>query len=120
MRITITARHFRAPEALKAFVRDEVSRLERYYEGAMSSDVILSWEKLSQVAEITLKVSRQNLAALEKSEDMRKSITLAVEKLERQLKKLKGKKQTRSKSGAKNLDGAPSKKNSRSFQAELT
>ena len=120
MRITITARHFKAPEALKTFVRDEVSRLEKYYEGAMSSDVILSWEKQSQVAEITLKVSRQNLAAIEKSEEMRKSITLAVGKLERQLKKIKGKIKTRAKSGAKNVNGASSKKNSRSLEVELT
>jgi len=101
MRITITARHFKAPESLKAFVRNEVSRLEKYYDGALSSEVILSWEKLNQIAEITLKVSRQNLAAVEKSEEMRKSITLAVDKLERQLKKLKGKKQARAKTKAK-------------------
>jgi putative sigma-54 modulation protein len=97
MRITITARHFKAPETLKNFVRIEVARLEKYYERAMSAEVILSWEKLHQVAEITLKVAKQNLAAVEKSEEIRKSITLAVEKLERQLKKLKGKKQARPK-----------------------
>ena len=107
MRITITARHFKAPETLKNFVRDEVSRLEKYYDRAMSAEVILSWEKLNQVAEITLKVSRQNLAALEKSEEIRKSITLAVEKLERQLKKLKGKKQPRVKVSVKNAVSAP-------------
>jgi putative sigma-54 modulation protein len=94
MRITITARHFKAPDSLKTFVRDEVSRLEKYYEGALNSEVILSWEKLNQVAEINLKVAKQTLAAVEKSEEMRKSITLAVDKLERQLKKLKGKRQT--------------------------
>lgn len=97
MRITITARHFKAPEALKAFVRSEVSRLEKYYERPMSAEVILSWEKLSQVAEIKLKVARQNLAAVEKSKEIRKSITLVVEKLERQLKKVKDKRQTRNK-----------------------
>jgi len=101
MRITITARHFKAPETLKNFVRKEVSRLEKYYDGTMSSEVILSWEHLSQVAEITMKVARQNLAAVEKSEEIRKSITLAVKKLERQLKKLKDKRQTRYKGRVK-------------------
>ena len=79
MRITITARHFKAPETLKNFVRSEVARLEKYYDGAMSAGVILSWEKLNQVAEITLKVARQHLAAVEKSEEIHKSITFAVE-----------------------------------------
>lgn len=97
MRITITARHFKAPESLKAFVRSEVSRLEKYYGRPMSSEVILSWQKLNQVAEIKLKVARQDLTAVEKSEQMRKSVALAAEKLERQLKKLKDKRQTRAK-----------------------
>ncbi len=101
MRITITARHFKAPDTLKSFVREEVSRLEKYYDGAMSSEVILSWEHFNQIAEITLKVARQNLAAVEKSEQIRKSVSRAVEKLERQLKKLKDKRKTRYKSRAK-------------------
>jgi putative sigma-54 modulation protein len=104
MRITITARHFKAPDTLKSFVREEVSRLEKYYDGAMSSEVILSWENFNQIAEITLKVARQNLVAVEKSEQIRKSVSRAVEKLERQLKKLKDKRQTRYKSGAKKAE----------------
>ncbi len=91
MNITITARHFKAPEPLKDFARKEVARLKKYYDGIIEGEVILSWEKLTQIAEINLKVYGQKLAAKEKSEDIRKSITLAVDKLERQVEKYKEK-----------------------------
>jgi putative sigma-54 modulation protein len=91
MNITITARHFKAPEPLKDYVRKEVLRLKKYYDGIIEGEVILSWEKLTQIAEINLKVYGQKLTAKEKSEDIRKSITLAVDKLERQVEKYKEK-----------------------------
>jgi putative sigma-54 modulation protein len=91
MNISITARHFKAPEPLKDYARKEVERLTRYYDGIIDGEVILSWEKLTQIAEIKLKVYGQVLTAKEKSEDIRKSITLAVDKVERQLNKYKEK-----------------------------
>lgn len=91
MNISITARHFKAPEPLKDFTRKEVERLTKYYDGIIDGEVILSWEKLTQIAEIKLKVYGQVLTAKEKSEDIRKSITLAVDKVERQLEKYKEK-----------------------------
>jgi putative sigma-54 modulation protein len=91
MNINITARHFKAPESLKDFTKKEVARLKKYYDGIIEGEVILSWEKLTQIAEVKLKVYGQTLAAKEKSDDIRKSITLAVDKLERQLKKYKEK-----------------------------
>ena len=91
MNISITARHFKAPEPLKDFTRKEVERLTKYYDGIIDGEVILSWEKLTQIAEIKLKVYGQVLTAKEKSEDIRKSITLAVDKVERQLDKYKEK-----------------------------
>src|SRR5574341_1203678 len=91
MNINITARHFKAPEKLKNYARKEVARLKKYYDGIIEGEVILTWEKLTQIAEINLKVYGQTLSAKQKSEDIRKSITLAVDKLERQVEKYKEK-----------------------------
>ena len=91
MRILFTARHYKAPASLKEFAEQEVQRLTRYYDGILECEIILDYEKQTQVAEIILSVHGQRLAAIEKSEDIRKSITLAVDKLERQLKKYKKK-----------------------------
>ncbi|RMD94831.1 MAG: ribosome-associated translation inhibitor RaiA [Calditrichaeota bacterium] len=91
MRTTFTARHYKAPAKLKEFAEKEVQRLNKYYDGIIDCDIILDYEKQTQVAEIILSVYGQRLTAIEKSEDIRKSITLAVDKLERQLKKYKTK-----------------------------
>ncbi len=91
MRITFTARHYKAPEDLKNFAIAEVQRLKKYYDGILECEIILDYEKQTQIAEIILAVNGSRLAAREKSEQIRKSIRLATDKLERQLKKYKKK-----------------------------
>ena len=91
MRISFTARHFKSSERLKAFATDEVQRLKKYYDDILDVEIILDYVKQEQVAEIVVKVYGQRLAVAEKSEDMYKSITLAVDKLERKLLKYKEK-----------------------------
>jgi putative sigma-54 modulation protein len=91
MRINFTARHFRAPERLKKYSEKKVARLKRYYGGIIDCEIILDYEKLNQIAEIAIHVYGQRLVAVEKSEDIFKSIDLAVDKLERQLKRYKEK-----------------------------
>jgi putative sigma-54 modulation protein len=89
MRTNITARHFKLQEDLKTFVEEEVFRLKKYYTGIIDADVILSWEKFHRLAEIQVNVYGVKLKAEERSEDMKKSVTLAVDKLERQVIKYK-------------------------------
>jgi len=91
MRINFTARHFKAPEKLKEFSEKKVSKLKKYYDSIIECDIILSYEKTTQVAEISIRVYSQTLCVVEKSDDIFKSIDVAVDKLERQLKKYKGK-----------------------------
>ncbi|TDI85549.1 MAG: ribosome-associated translation inhibitor RaiA [Caldithrix sp.] len=91
MRVNITARHFKAPNNLKEFAEKKVQKLKRYYDGIIVCDILLDHEKLTQIADISIKVYGQNLKAVEKTEDIFKSIELSVDKLERQLKKYKEK-----------------------------
>ncbi len=91
MRIQFTARHFKPSERLKDFAHNEVYRLKKYYDDILDAEIILSWVKVEQIAEIILKVYGQKLAVVEKSEDMYKSISLAVDRMERNLLKYKEK-----------------------------
>ena len=90
MRINITARRFKLSEELKTFAHEEIARLKKYYDPIIDGDIILSWEKQDRLAEINVSVYGTVLAAKERSQDMRKSISRAVDKLERQIKKYKG------------------------------
>jgi putative sigma-54 modulation protein len=98
MNIAITARKFKAQESLKEFIKDEISGLTRYNEDLIHVDVILSYinnrENLKS-AEIIVQVPGQILSAKEDTDDFRKSVSAASEKLVRQLKKLKTKRTSR-------------------------
>jgi len=91
MRVTFTARHFRPSDRLKEVAHEEVKRLEKYFDGILDCEIILDYVKQQQIAEIVIKVYGTKLAVVEKSEDMYKSINLAVDKLETKLKRYKGK-----------------------------
>ena len=98
MNITITARKFKARETLKDFITGEVSSLEKFNDSILDADVILSFQNTHpsiKYAEIVLQVPGQTLTATEESDDFMKSVSAAVEKLSRQLEKLKTKKNVR-------------------------
>jgi len=97
MNISITARKFKAHETLKEFITEEVSKIDKFYDNIIDIDVILSYQNnkdTTKTAEIIVKVPGQVLTASEMSEDYKKSTVLAVEKIQRQLDKLKTKNKT--------------------------
>ncbi len=59
MNITITARGYKAPDRLKQYVTDKMNKKGRFYEGVFDVDVILSYEKLTQIAEVKLKTTNK-------------------------------------------------------------
>ena len=89
MRISITARHFKLSEELKNDTESELRRLKKYYDGIIDAEVILGWEKKDRIAEINLMLNGNQLTAHERSEEMSKSINVAIDKIERQLIKHK-------------------------------
>lgn len=94
MNITITARKFKAHDTLKEYITDEVSSLQKFSTDILNADIILSYLNSKgniKTAEIILQVPGQTLTAIENSDDFKKSVALSVEKLSRQIQKLKEK-----------------------------
>lgn len=94
MHIKFTARHFRAHALIKEHAIDMVKKLDKFYDGIVTADIILSYERATKsvkAAEINLHVYGVVLNAKEKSDDYIKSIDAAVEKLTQQLTKYKTK-----------------------------
>jgi putative sigma-54 modulation protein len=94
MNIKLTARRFQARPEVKQHALDQVEKLGRFFDGIVGADVILSFEgaaKNIKIAEINLHVHRAVLTAKEKSDDFRKSVDVASEKLHLQLQKYKAK-----------------------------
>jgi|GEM_PF-31852 integrase/recombinase XerC len=90
MRISVSARHFKASDKLQQFATTEVSRLKKYFDHILDGEVVLSWQKSNKVSEISLNVNGTKMTATEVSDDFYKSIPRTVDKLERQLRKHKG------------------------------
>ena len=92
MQVSVTARHFKATDRLKKYAKNEIQRLEKFFDGIIDCNVVLDYIKSNQskhVAEIHLKVHGRTLSVSEISNDMYKSIDYAINKLERKLQKYK-------------------------------
>ncbi|MFN0157882.1 MAG: ribosome hibernation-promoting factor, HPF/YfiA family [Bacteroidota bacterium] len=106
MNIQFTARKFRAHPELKSHALDAVKKLGKFYDGIVSAEIILSYERSTnsvKTAEINLHVYGNVLSAKTKSDEYVKSIDVAVTKLEGQLSKYKSKLHAKDKSKVREL-----------------
>ena len=91
MQLNITFRHLDASDALKDYARDKVERVNKYLDRAGEAHVVLSMERHLHHADITIHAGAFVLRGREKSEDMYASLDLAMDKIERQLRRYKEK-----------------------------
>lgn len=91
MQINLTGRHLEITEPLKQFVDEKFSKLERHFEQINNVYVVLSVEKIRQIAEATVHVNGAEIFANSESEDMYAAIDLLIDKLDRQVIKHKEK-----------------------------
>ena len=87
MRISVTFRHLDPSEALKDYVRQKLSKCNKYFDGPIDSNVVLSVEKFRQIAEVTVTSGRFTVNCTEETNDMYQSIDKVVDKVERQVKR---------------------------------
>ncbi len=89
MNIRITTRGYKAPERLKKYLEDKANRLHRFENVIRDFEAILSYEKIDQIVEFKLNINKKTIIVKEKSDDIFKSIDLAIDNLERQVVKAK-------------------------------
>ena len=91
MQLTISGHHIDVTEALREYVTNKISRLEKHHDRITNTHVILTVEKLQQKAEATLHISGADLYADSEYEDLYAAIDSLTNKLDRQLIKHKEK-----------------------------
>lgn len=89
--IQLTGHHVEITQTIRDFVKDKFDRLKKHNEVITSIHVVLSVDKLRQMAEAKLHVPHAEVFATAESEDMYKTIDILVDKLVRQLEKHRGK-----------------------------
>jgi putative sigma-54 modulation protein len=91
MQLNITFRNLDSSDALKEYAKEKVDRIHKYLDRAGGAHVVLSLERHLHHADITIQSGAFLLRGREKSEDMYASIDLAMDKIERQLRRYKEK-----------------------------
>lgn len=91
MQIHFVGHHIEVTQALKSFAEEKFEKLERHFDKITSIHVIFDVEKLSQIAEATIKIAKTEIHAKAETDDMYASIDELVDKLDRQLIKHKEK-----------------------------
>ncbi|MEE4244933.1 MAG: ribosome hibernation promoting factor [Kangiellaceae bacterium] len=91
MQINLTGHHVELTDSLRNFVNEKFEKLERHFDHINNVHVVLSVEKLRQIAEAKLNVNGGELFATSESEDMYAAIDALIDKLDRQVIKHKEK-----------------------------
>lgn len=89
MKIKLTARHFDLTPEIRAHAEEELDGLNRFFEHIISAEMIMDIARHRRLAEIKVKVSRDTLTGTGDSDDLNKSISLAIDKVKTQLIKYK-------------------------------
>jgi ribosome hibernation promoting factor len=91
MQTSVTFKNLDPSENLKAYVGEKLDRFDKYLYNPAEANVVLSVEKFRHMAEINIIGDRLNIYGKEVTEDMYSAIDIALDKLEKQIKKNKQK-----------------------------
>lgn len=106
MQITITGRHVEITPSLRDYAEQKLKRISRYSFTPMEATIRLAVEKYRHMAEIVLWVNGRRILAKEETDEMYRSIDLAMEKMEQRLRRFK-EKRSRHKPAAKARSKSP-------------
>lgn len=105
MQVIITGRHLEITNALREYITTKIEKLEKYFP-IVEAHVILSVEKYRHIAEVTIQAKKTTIHGQEETGDMYQAIDTVIDKIEKQIKKHKGKIISRkAKKSSKNLEG---------------
>lgn len=95
MQVSVTFRHMEPSDTIKGYVEQKLARLGKLFYKTAEANVVLSAEKHRHRAEINLKGDRTLITSVQEKEDMYEAIDLALDKIQKQVKKYKSKLQER-------------------------
>jgi putative sigma-54 modulation protein len=92
VKVSVTFRHTEPTSALKRYVEQKLNRIGKYFAHPLDAHVILAVESRDcQVAEVELHTHGTMIHGREKNQDLYAAIDLAMDKIQRQIKKQKEK-----------------------------
>jgi putative sigma-54 modulation protein len=92
MQFAVTFRHMEPTDALKAYAKERMERVRKYLPDPIACHVVLSTERHNHRIDVNFQLHNGlSIAGHEITENMYSSIDLVIAKIERQVRKYKGK-----------------------------
>ncbi len=91
MQTSVTFKNIDPSDHLKAYVSDKLDRFDKYLDNPAEANVVLTVEKFRHIAEINIAGDKLTIIGSEQTNDMYSAIDMALDKLEKQIKKSKQK-----------------------------
>src|SRR5690554_5755563 len=90
MNANVSFRHMESSSSLREYAESKLARTcDKYVQGKVDATAVMSVEKHWHIADFTLYIKGFTVKAKERSEDMYSSIDLALDKIEKQLRRHK-------------------------------
>lgn len=89
MHLNISFKNMDSSDAMKEFIREKSETLKKYFDGKITVTWTLSAEKLARVAHCHLVGNSMDYFGEESTEDFKASVDLALDKIEKQVRKHK-------------------------------
>jgi putative sigma-54 modulation protein len=100
MQVAVTFRHMEPSAPLRDYATEKVVKVKKYLEDPIECHVVLSVEKHRHAAEVTIVADGFKINGQETTGDMYSAIDIAVDKIEKQIKKHRDKRRQRAGEGA--------------------
>ncbi len=91
MQTSVTFKNLDPSDHLKSYVGDKLDRFDKLLDNPAEANVVLTVEKFRHIAEINIAGDRLSIIGKEETNDMYSAIDMALDKLEKQIKKNKEK-----------------------------
>lgn len=93
MKLNIRGSKIEITDAIKSYLESKVQKLDKYFENSeeINANIVAKTKGIEQTIEITIPIKKAILRVEESNKDLYSSIDLAVDKLERQIRKNKTK-----------------------------
>jgi putative sigma-54 modulation protein len=105
MQFSVTFRHMEGSEALKAYAKDRMEKIRKYFPEPIAIHVVMSTERFHHRVDVNVQLNNGfKVAGTETTENMYSSIDLVSAKIERQVRRYKDKLRAHK---ARELEGVP-------------
>ncbi len=101
MQKTVTFMNLDSSEALRAYAFEKIDRFDKFLQNPAKANIVLTVEKFRHIAEISMSADGFTINAHEETSDMYSAIDMALDKIDKQIKKNKQKFKQRRSAAAK-------------------